>query len=486
MLMANLPLRSVSEFFHPLPLFEQAAPLGYLFVASTLTSLFPDSGVIALRILSVSTSLLAASLIYASLRRLAATEWTISLALVFTCLTDFAVIYSVEIKQYIFDYAFTTVMLYLSVRLLREHNRKNLAYFVVGGLFSILFSFSAPIIICAFGAGVIAQQWVTISTDPRGRGKLETILALTILAIAFLIYYLGYTRPMTKILFAAYANIYDVKLLTFPPLTLAEFKLWLRFPTFLIQQVELGIKSYLGMEALEAIGIAVVFTIGFATMVSRFILLPVSFVVATVLIYALSLAGLLPIAEQRHFGFMVPITGIILSFGCLRCLRWLSRWATPRQPQRLLSGSYAFVIVIVGALSLIHADRLARQQISPLIDYIISHGDAKTPVWVYYGAQPAMRVLAPKTLVQIGLVSHSSDAQGWIWKVRNYPDYGARASYFEEFRRTVNNLPQLWLIFSHYSLERDGLKRYFEIAQEEIGGCRQVLVEKGAVLWKCN
>jgi hypothetical protein len=491
MLIANLPLMGPSAFFHPLPLFEQAAPLGYLFLANTVTSLFPDALVLALRVLSAIASLLATGLIYVSLRRLAAGS-TVSLALAFACLTPFTVIFSVEIKPYIFEYLASAVMLYLGVRLIEEYNKKNLAYFAAGGVFSIIFSFSAPIVIGAFGVGVIAQRWLPFSSEPKTRTQLGTIFVLTLLAITFLVYYFGYTRPVTELQFTAYADGYNSHLLTLPPHTLVELKLWHRFPNILIEQVDPFYGNDLARTLLPVwflSGIKVLLPIflilGIVTMARRCILLPVSFITATVLIYGLSLAGLLPIWKEPHFAFMVPITGTILGFGLFSGFRWLSRWAMPRQEQLMTSASCALVIVLLGAVSLVRSATLERQQVLPLIDYIISHGDVDTPVWVYYGAQPAMRVMAPNTLVQLGLVSHSSSRQGWLSENQNH--CLTKESYFDDFRRTIHGLPHLWLIFSYLSaVERDDLQRYWAIAQEEVGGCRQVLIKIGAVLWKCN
>ncbi|GAB5467477.1 MAG: hypothetical protein Kilf2KO_05070 [Rhodospirillales bacterium] len=491
MLLANLPLNDGLAFFQPLPLFEQAAPLGYLFSANVLTAWFPDAAALALRVLSAAASLLAAGLLLLSLRRLVSGP-SVALALTLVCLPSFAVIYSVEIKQYIFEYLSACLLLYLSIRLALSYSRTNLLLFLAGGLFSILFSFTAPIVIGAIGTGVLAQRWASYAKDRAARWQIGTILTLATLAAVFIAYYYAYTHPTTEIQLAAFAEIYQPGLLVFPPLTLDDLSLWLKFPGFLLHQIDGGLATYrdlLPAHMPSIIGGLLVFffAIGLVVSTCRFLLLPVAFLVASLLVYGLSVAGLLPITVERHFAFMLPFTGIILGLGLFRSLLWVGSWVGRRHAQMIAFLASAAVLFAFAMQGLIRSADLARQEISPLLDYIEEHNDDDAAAWIYYGAQPAMRVIASDRFEQIGGISHASSETGWVWENRVYPETVHKEKYLEAFRNTIRGRPSLWLLFSHYvPFEHDGLFLFFAIAQEEIGNCRQVMKAEGTLLWRCN
>lgn len=496
MLMANLPLPALSALFEPLPLFEQAAPLGYLVLVNAVTLLFPEEPALALRCLSVLASLAAAWMLYLMLRRLMV-GYAAVLAFALVCLSSFAVVYSVEIKQYIFEFLAAVLMMHAAIRLLQHGTTKSLYAFIAAGVVSILISFTAPIVIAAVGIGLGVQAWVMRwaiegCKERGGSGPVAIALALGFLALVFLLVYFGYVRPATEIQLSAFAEIYDRGILAVPPRTLEEIEVWYRFPEFAFTNIAgawmdaAGQVTSIGPDVVLLLFV-ISLILGLIETLRRFVFLPVASVTAALAVFVLGVVGLLPITVERHFAFMVPFLGAIVGLGLFRCIFWLTMGGVGRAALAARGCLTLLFVAAIGATAVSQATNLARQEVSPLIAYIKAHNENNAPVWLYYGAQPAMRVIAPEGLEQIGLVSHASSPTGWVWKHRIYPETVNSDPYLEDFRNTLHGLPEVWLLFSHHlPIEEVGLFILFGIAEEEVGGCREVLADVGTLLLKCG
>lgn len=490
MLLANFPLASMSGLFEPLPYFEQAAPLGYAVLLNQLSLWFPDEPVLPFRIISVLASLFAAGLIIDAVRRFA--SWpVVALALATASLSAFMVRYSLEIKPYIFEYLATSLLMHASAHLLNGANTRRALYFVGASVFAVIFSFAAPITIGAFGTGVLAHGWLRGSRETRIKELLGTVGLLSITAAIFLIYYFGYTRPVTALQFASWAFFYDNYYLDFPPMSVAALWHWLTFPKLLIAQFDF-IPSYLYRDYLfvEPEGILypaffVFFVTGLISSARISPFLPTSFICAVVLIMSLSVLGLLPIALVRHFTFLVPLTSVVAAFGMAACLNWCLVRMLPRFAPNLVSVCILIGVLAMGHFSYRKANSLEMETLSPLISHIVASHESGTPVWVYYAAQPAMKVLAPKSLVQIGLVKHKSDSTAWILDQRKPEQFITSDQYFEQFRHTIRSHSKLWLVFAHTWVE-PSLERFKETAREEGVECREAKAAKSSSLWWCD
>lgn len=490
MLLANFPLASMSGLFDPLPYFEQAAPLGYAVLLNLLSSWFPEEPVLPFRVLSVLASLCAAGLIIDATRRFA--PWpVVALALAAACLSSFIVRYSLEIKPYIFEYLATSLVMHASTHLLAGTNTRRALYFVGASAFAIIFSFAAPITIGALGVGVIAHGWFRGAQESRIKALLGTAGILSLTAVIFLIYYFGYTRPVTVLQFASWAFFYDDYYLAFPPISKDELWHWFTLPKLLISQFEFVptyiYNKYLFAE-LEGFVYPAFFVFPIIGLISSARIspfLPASFMTAIALIMGLSVLGLLPISLVRHFTFMMPLTSIVAAFGMAACLNWCLVRALPRLAPRLIPVCIVIGVFAMGLSAYRKANNLEQQTLTPLISHIVASNESDTPVWVYYAAQPAMKVLAPKSLMQIGLVEHKSDRTAWIRAQRKPEQFVTSDKYFEQFRNTIRSHSKLWLIFSHTWVE-PSLERFKEIAQKEGVVCYETKAAKASSLWWCG
>jgi len=116
-----------------------------------------------------------------------------------------------------------------------------------------------------------------------------------------------------------------------------------------------------------------------------------------------------------------------------------------------------------------------REEISSLLSTIRT-GAPDAPVWVYYGAQPAMRLLAPKTIRQAGLFDPTSSVVPWMIR-----GGGRTASNFDvtdaRYPLTIENAlkgeRRAWLLFSQAWAE-SSYEPYVEVAEKTVGPCRLV------------
>lgn len=158
MLLSSFPLESWAALFRPLPLFEQATPLGHAVLLHITTGIFPQDAVMATRLVSAMAGLTAAGFLYATLRRVTIGDERV-LALSLICLSPFIIRYSLEIKPYIFDYLSTCMVMYAGARLIHARRVVDMAVFVTAGVFAVVFSFTAPLVIA---------HWVSASPSSAG------------------------------------------------------------------------------------------------------------------------------------------------------------------------------------------------------------------------------------------------------------------------------------------------------------------------------
>jgi hypothetical protein len=103
---------------------------------------------------------------------------------------------------------------------------------------------------------------------------------------------------------------------------------------------------------------------------------------------------------------------------------------------------------------------------------------AGSPVWVYFGAQPTVRLIAPPGggLRFIGMLDpHSGDAS-WVRRGGVLSRGDPRGDvYLEGFRRVLHNQDSVWLLFTHTSLyvrPEQSLDPYLAIAGSVVGACK--------------
>lgn len=487
MLLANLPLPSLSAVFQPLPLFEQATTLGHLLLLDTLVSAFPDHVLFVSRLLSVVASLVGLVLFYLAVRRITSGSILV-LAVLLASLSPGAVRYSLEIKHYIFEVAATSAILYASVLLCERINAMRIAIAALCGVLALVFSFTAPIVIAAFGTVLILRQMVV--DRQLVSGAVVTLVALFAgLAAVFLVLYVGYTKPVTALQFAAYADRYGIdpsNLLT----RSADPRIFLDILTYFFhpfsQLVPGRLQGLIPLNPwvlvfLPMIGLALAgAVVGLLGHMRHIIIL--SIILAICFLLALSLTGVFPARSSRHILFMQPLIALLITLGIWGVLSIIVRLPLGSMARSVPVATTAGALLLAAIVNVSRLDTLETQAVSPLLTEMEG---SKAPVWIYWGAQPAVRVLASDHIQALGIIPHASSTAGWF-RTKRGPDRTASEGYLEELRDDIAGLSEVWLLFSHHWAERDGLPRFWAVAEEAVGGCREVRRTAGAVLWHCG
>jgi hypothetical protein len=102
--------------------------------------------------------------------------------------------------------------------------------------------------------------------------------------------------------------------------------------------------------------------------------------------------------------------------------------------------------------------------------------DAASPVWVYFGAQPTVRLIAPPGLRFIGMLDARSGHESWMRRAGVFPRNDPRGdAYLEGFGNVLRNQDSVWLLFSYTSLAarpEKSLDPYVAIADSVVGECQ--------------
>ena len=481
MLIANLPVISYADLFRPLPLFEQATPLGYLAAAKLVFSGFDDpaTGVVALRMLTGLVSVLSAILIY-GVARSSSTPALGFLTLIFFALPPFAAKYGLEIKHYTFEMFAMTLLLFAAQRQVMKSSKISMALLTIASVFAILFTYAAPLIIFPVFVGLLATRGVNPIKRPIDSDTRNILICGGGLLAIFTVYYLTYTTRTTAIQFEGYKHIYENAYLTF-----SSPDIWIK-----ILKIFTNMTWMLGPREIWFAASTILLVMGSYFMVRTSTLLFTTFVVALLSVIGLSLLGLFPILSERHFLFLLPLIAVFLGAGIIQIGILLSGLLPQPVVRGLGVAAVALMLMFSSGLALFRADNVQfMENVTPILHHLEEANANNAPVWVYYGAQPVMRVLAPPQIEQVGLVSHASQVPGWIWQHRDFPDPSTTTAYFSEFQMAIRSRPEIFIVFTHYSVENRnggrGLDRYREIAEREIGRCKTIDLEGSAILWHC-
>lgn len=105
MLMTNVPLAGMADYFRPLPYYEQTTPLGHLFLIDMLSRLFGPEGMarfLAVRTVSAVAGLAALGLIALSYRRFTRSG-ELALIRLLSAMSLQMMVFSVSEKPYIYS-----------------------------------------------------------------------------------------------------------------------------------------------------------------------------------------------------------------------------------------------------------------------------------------------------------------------------------------------------------------------------------------------
>jgi len=498
MLANNFVEMSIGNLADPMPLYEQAAPVGHIILAKVILSLSDVvDRTLALRCLSLAVALIGIMILF----RLAYEQDSLagSVAAVAIALTSpFFIRYATEIKQYIFDFTAAALVVWTAGRVARSPQKDEFFLFFAASLVACVFSFVAitPIVACLSSAALVRMS--------SGRRLWNSSLAKLSLAgeaagfalwgggaiLAAAGFYFLLSRHATSITMAAYPVVFHGFHLgpaNSPSDNIALLRTFLSFlagfwtptgelPKFVFGDIRIG----------GTVFVLTMITACFVFCATRNPFIAVSFcgvIAATLLLNALNLVT---ISVPRYLFYISPFLYLVVAFGGVEMYRRVVAYLPPRV-QRIAGIVCASLFVASFGVAGVASARHKVEEISPLLARIIEQSP-DSPVWVYYGAQPAMRFLAPATIRQVGLFDPTSTTESWMarggGRVRN-DVYRTDPRYPSTIEEALRGEKSAWLIFSHAWVET-GFEPYLAAAGRAVGPCRLAVTAANSRLYFCS
>jgi hypothetical protein len=391
MLMANLPLGSVADAFRPLPHHGQAAPPGYLLLASAVSSIFGDLQPHGLRLLSIGGSLGAMIFMTLSMLRLGA-RWSLPIALALVFLSPFGVRYGIEIKQYSFELMATSLMLYATIRAAESFGIVEALILTGAAAFALLASFAGPLII----GGMAAALAFTRLGRPLTLPALSPLMLMAALMAVAGVWHLTVVARITAENFAYWRADYAEAYLYIPgfgdgiglgPRGFLRVMFGMFDPTYMMRSTFLTTHG-------TVLGAAALLLVGLIAGLRDMPIVVVSCAAFVVGIAGLSLAGLYPIIYTRHFSFVQPVLGIALALGIVAFVTFLARLARIAD----LQVAVRLAAVVIVATSVVVGIRAGASQDKTHITQALAAIAAET------GGEEAFVVVPPITAIKMPFI----------------------------------------------------------------------------------
>jgi hypothetical protein len=404
---------------------SQGAPLGFLFVEKAFVKLFGNSEFI-LRLFPFLCGIASLLLFYKLAKTYLKTEAFV-LALSLFVISESAISYSVEVKQYSID-VFITILIFLISTYIYENELSPLLMFIYGITGCISVWFSHPSVFILAGAGVTL---LISSFKHQRRGRFYQLLLITILwGLSFLIVYIISLHNLstnTNLL-----GYWKNDLAPFPPKSFDDL-LWF------IDHFFNSFKDPLGFTLP---GLAVIpFLLGGIHLYRRkrsFLLLLVS---PFLFLLMASSLGIYPISGRLIF-FLVPPVLLLVSDGAFS----QGNDKNTLIETKLLGIILALLLLLYPLIDLrsMLISNHTMEDSRSAISYTKSHWIPKDLIYVYAGAAPTFQYYAP----QFGFIP-----KNYMIGISARDDPG---KYFQELSH-LKDKKRVWILFSHVFNNEDKL-----------------------------
>jgi hypothetical protein len=495
MLVANLLVPDLSGL-SAMPLYEQAAPAGYVWMARLILKLTGgEPPYHALRLLSVGFVVagIAITLASRSLRH----DRNVALGFLALLLVSPLVWkYAGEIKHYSAEFFASALVLAFAWPLMQDSRGWNLVGFVTAVAIGSLFSFTLPVIVAGAVAAIASLHLMQWSRN----GKKGPALPLGMVATAILCVVgvaalqVMLNRSLVTYQMSAYSYVYGgaegqrlLQLLLSRMLGLLDVFTHIVGPTWLPALrdglIQFGVPVGLAYHGIRLAGVV----LGAALLVlawRRSVPVAVTVFFTLAALSVLILAGQVSMPFSRHIMFLLPLTATMSAMAVVQ----VAEMIMPRPMAGPIMVGVMTICIVSGGIGGLARDT---QQITPLLNQI-SAIDGDAPVWIYGGAQPAVSILEPRPSRVLGEFEATSGTVAWqvrggeildpsqvgvMWK--NNPEYPA--SLISE----AAGENALWLIFSHDGFVPNRTP-FVAAAERAVGPCTPQLDLGASALYRCT
>jgi hypothetical protein len=488
MLLANLLLPDL-DVLAPLPLYEQAAPVGYLWLSQVLLDLFgSDPPFQVLRFLSAA--FMGAGIALLLTLRPVRSDALVASILVAVLLGEPMIwTYANEIKHYSAEFFASALVLACGLPLAHRNDLRAYGLFLAAVAVAGLVSFTVPVIVAGLLAALALYR--LFAKQPRA-GAFEPAFivtgALAVLYVAAV--YLLLNRGLVVWQLQAYAHVYQ------PPtdqglaslvikriggvlqvLVNAVGSTWLSATQGLLHQI--GVPLGLSFHAIRLIALAL-FAVAAVLAFRR-----APEVVAMTLgvfaaMAALHFSGFLDMPYERHAIFLIPFSSTLTAIAVGSLLLAI----VPVAGRPVIAGLALVAGVIFGAQSTLGRQT---QEIGKLLAHI--HDTAPdVPVWVHSAGQPVFDVLSPQPAEVLARMDSTSGPVAWEVRggglLMQDGRFTPNPDYPQSLAVASAGLPELWLLFDN-DASTDEYIDFLKVAEQSVGPCKAVIQETTGSLFFC-
>ena len=459
----NLIERPFSELLEPLK-YNQAAPVGFLAIAKLLMLGLGDNEYV-LRLFPFLSAIVALFLFY-RVAKWFSTPSVLAVAIGLFALSDRAIYYGAELKQYSSDIALALATYCLAIEL----QKKSIGIYrlALAAIFGAIFVWiSHPVVFVLGGTGSTLLVLVLLEKD---LSKIKQYLA--VFSVWLLSFVALYQISLTKLisnddLQSSWGGSHD-SFMPFPPTNLPEAK-WFVDKFFEIFDYPVGI-HLTGIAAFAFIfGCITLFKEHRAKL----------FIVLSPVLFTAIASGLhkYPFKGQLLL-FIIPAILLIVAEGAIEIVRAI-------RPEHKLLGVIFIILLFLypvyyAALNLNDPDRYpafeyqrVREDIKPVLDYVEENYRPGDSIYVYYAAQYAVKYYLDRYSIaelQQGEPVLASPPSDWFEPVLpSYPPRFIVGKYsrdnwqiFIDELRQLQGSDRVWLIFAH------AVDRRSELDEEDV------------------
>ncbi|SMO78376.1 hypothetical protein [Paracoccus laeviglucosivorans] len=489
MLITNLLVPDLN-IFAPLPHYEQAAPVGYLWLSRQLLEIFgAEPPFHVLRYLSALFIGLGVVLILsiAPIRR----DWMAKIIVVALLLGSPMIwIYANEIKHYSAEFFASALVLACGIPLVTRSDMAALSLFLLAVVVAGLVSFTVPVVVAGM---LMAIAVMRLRSDQPDR-LAPAVVVTAVLAMVYLgAIYLFLNRGLVVWQIQAYAHVYspeagqglagllvkrlggllDAVVNAFGPSWLSRVQGGLHL---------IGLPLGLSYHAIRLIALAL-----FAALVIIARKSAPGLVGLTLGVFAavavLQLAGMLHLSYPRHAIFLMPFTAALMAIS-------LSRLLGASLPQK--SGAVIVATALVMGLWLGIGTALTRQtqELGKMLAHIRDTAP-EAPVWINGSGQPVFELLAPRPNTVLGEMDSASGPVAWqvrgaefLPPAQHGGEWLGNPDYPQSIAAQAAGQTELWLLFNNDPSAQDRIP-FLSVAAKTVGPCNPAIEGHGAGLYYC-
>lgn len=413
MLSLNIIDRSFSGLLQPLD-YNQGAPIGFLILEKLCVEIFNNSEY-SLRLFPFLTGVFSLFLFY-RVATIFIQSKAIPIALSLFAISGPLIYYSSEVKQYSSDVFISLLIYYYAGIVIQSKHLGATVTIFFGVLGATAIWFSHPSVFTLAGVGIsltifflIKKEWAKIA---------QLSITYLLWALSFIGFYFISLRNLSNN--DSLLNFFSGAFMPFPPCSFSDIK-WFYKQFFELFKTPLGFTM---------VGIA-----------------SLTFLLGTIQKYHKDKEKFLILILPAFFALLAsgfrlyPFKGRLLLFIVPSFLLFIGEGSEYIREKTTKNDSFIIGIAILcllflSSISFTFSTQFPKEEIKPVINYIIEHKESADKLYLYYGSIPAYRYYLKRFLINKNdYIDGRSGRENW-------------KNYIDDINKLRSN-KRVWILFSH-------------------------------------